>query len=297
MWLPSLRTAVSALLAGLVLAAGPGGAAAAPPPAEVARLTIVDGEAVLIREAARYAPAEGVRLQREDIVETGPQGRLLRIEFPDGLIADLGPTTRVQVAPRLAGRAPGRFYLLQGWVKVTAPASLPSPVFNSPLFDATAIAQRAVVSVQGQEAQVFAEAGELALTELLDGRPLGNVSLKGEQFLTRAGAARATVAPRPTAAFIQRVPKDFLDTLPSRLERFRNREVEPGRLSGIAYDDVAAWIDAEAGLRAGFVVRWKGEARNADFRRGLVGTLRSHPEWDRTLFPEKYLPKKIEPRP
>jgi hypothetical protein len=151
--------------------------------------------------------------------------------------------------------------------------------------------------VQPQDANAFAEAGEVALTELLDGRPLGNVTLKGEQFLTRAGAARASVAPRPTAAFIQRVPKDFLDTLPSRLERFKTREVDPTRLSGIAYDDVAAWIDAEAGLRAGFVLRWKGEARNADFRRGLVGTLRAHPEWDRTLFPEKYLPKKVESRP
>jgi hypothetical protein len=272
-------------------------ASAAPPAAPLATLTIVDGEAVLIREAARYAPAEGVRLLREDIVETGTQGRLLRIEFPDGLIADLGPATRLQIAPKLAGRAPGRFYLLQGWVKVTAPASLASPVFNTPLFDASAIAQRAVVLVQPQDANAFAEAGEVALTELLDGRPLGNVTLKGEQFLTRAGAARASVAPRPTAAFIQRVPKDFLDTLPSRLERFKTREVDPTRLSGIAYDDVAAWIDAEAGLRAGFVLRWEGEARNADFRRGLVGTLRAHPEWDRTLFPEKYLPKKVESRP
>lgn len=288
MWLKSLW---SLLLSVPLLAA------AAPPAAPLATLTIVDGEAVLIREAARYAPAEGVRLLREDIVETGTQGRLLRIEFPDGLIADLGPATRVQIAPRLAGRAPGRFYLLQGWVKVTAPASLASPVFNTPLFDAAAIAQRAVVLVQPQDANLFAEAGEVALTELLDGRPLGNLALKGEQFLTRAGAARASVAPRPTAAFIQRVPKDFLDTLPSRLDRFKTREVEPARLSGIAYDDVSAWVDAEAGLRAGFVVRWKGEARNADFRRGLVGTLRAHPEWDRTLFPEKYLPKKVETRP
>lgn len=288
MWLKTLWS---------LLLAVPLFAAAAPPAAPLATLTIVDGEAVLVREAARYAPAEGVRLLREDIVETGTQGRLLRIEFPDGLVADLGPATRLQIAPKLTGRAPGRFYLLQGWVKVTAPASLASPVFNTPLFDATAIAQRAVVLVQPQDANVFAEAGEVALTELLDGRPLGNVTLKGEQFLTRAGAARASVAPRPTAAFIQRVPKDFLDTLPSRLERFKTREVEPARLSGIAYDDVAAWIDAEAGLRAGFVLRWKGEARNADFRRGLVGTLRAHPEWDRTLFPEKYLPRKVETRP
>jgi hypothetical protein len=289
MWLRSLWSLL--LSVPLLVAAAP---VAAPP---LATLTIVDGEAVLIREAARFAPAEGVRLLREDIVETGTQGRLLRIEFPDGLIADLGPATRVQIAPKLAGRPPGRFYLLQGWVKVTAPAAVAGPVFNSALFDANVVGQRAVVFMQAQDANVFAEAGEVALVELLDGWPLGNVTLKGEQFLTRAGAPKASVAARPTAAFIQRVPKDFLDTLPSRLERFKTREVEPARLSGIAYDDVSAWIDAEAGLRAGFVPRWKGEARTADFRRGLVGTLRAHPEWDRTLFPEKYLPKKVDTRP
>lgn len=265
--------------------------AAAPAPEPLAMLTIVDGEAVVIREASRLAPAEGIKLLREDIVETGAQGRLLRIEFNDGLVADLGPGTRVQIAPRLAGRPAGRFYLLQGWAKVTAPAAFAGPVFNSPLFDATGIAQRVVVSVQPGDAHVFAEAGEVALAELRDGRPLGNVTLKSEQFLTRNPDAKGNVATRPTPAFIQRVPKDFLDTLPSRLERFKGREIEPKRLSGIAYDDVSAWIDAEPALRAGFVPRWKGEARNADFRRGLVANLRGHPEWDRTLFPEKYLPK------
>lgn len=288
MWLRTLWSLLT--LCPLLAAAAP---AAAPP---LATLTIVDGEAVLVREASRLAPAEGVKLLREDIVETGTQGRLLRIEFTDGLIADLGPSTRIQVAPKLAGRTAGRFYLLQGWVKVTAPPSLTGPVFNSPVFDANAIAQRAVVSVQAQDANVFAEAGEVALVELQDGRPLGNVPMKSEQFLTRAGDAKSTMAARPNAAFIQRVPKDFLDTLPSRMERFKGREVEARRLSGIAYDDVSAWIDAEPGLRAGFVLRWKAEARNGDFRRGLLGNLRGHPEWDRTLFPEKYLPKPSDTR-
>lgn len=269
-------------------------ALAAPAADALATLTIVDGEAVLVRESSRLAPAEGVRLLREDIVETGPQGRLLRIEFHDGLIADLGPATRVQIAPRLAGRPAGRFYLLQGWVKVTTPASFAGPVFNSALFDASRIAQRAVVNLQPMEAYLFAEAGEVSLGELRDGRPAGDVLMKTEQFLSRSGDARSTVTSRPTQAFIQRVPKDFLDVLPARLDRFKGRETEPRRLSGIAYDDVAAWIDAEAALRAGFVARWKGEARNVDFRRGLIGSLRAHPEWDRTLFPEKYLPK---PRP
>ena len=37
--------------------------------------------------------------------------------------------------------------------------------------------------------------------------------------------------------------------------------------------------------------RWKAQARNPEFRKGLVVQIAAHPEWDRTLFPEKYLPK------
>ena len=69
----------------------------------LATVTIADGEAVLIRGAMRYQLAEGVRLAKDDIVETSAKGRLLRIEFSDGLILDLGPESRAILAPKLAG--------------------------------------------------------------------------------------------------------------------------------------------------------------------------------------------------
>ena len=63
------------------------------------------------------------------------------------------------------------------------------------------------------------------------------------------------------------------------------------RLAPITYTDVQAWVDAEAGLRPLFVTRWKALAQNPEFRKGLVAGLRAHPEWERLLLPEKYLPK------
>ena len=65
----------------------------------------------------------------------------------------------------------------------------------------------------------------------------------------------------------------------------------PKRLGPITYADVQAWIDAEAGLRPLFVTRWKALAQAPDFRKPLAANLRAHPEWDRVLYPEKYLPK------
>ena len=55
---------------------------------------------------------------------------------------------------------------------------------------------------------------------------------------------------------------------------------------------MAAWLSAEPALRSHFAMRWRALARQPDFRAGLVANMRSHPEWDRIVFPEKYLPKR-----
>jgi hypothetical protein len=107
----------------------------------------------------------------------------------------------------------------------------------------------------------------------------------------RAGDAKAVVVPRPVPTFVKRLPRAFIDTLPARAELYKTREVDPKPEGGIVYADVQPWIDAEAGLRPGFVTRWRAQARNPEFRKGLVAGISAHPEWDRTLFPEKYLPK------
>jgi len=39
------------------------------------------------------------------------------------------------------------------------------------------------------------------------------------------------------------------------------------------------------------VTRWRALAKRPDVRAGLVADMAAHPEWDRTLFPEKYRPK------
>jgi hypothetical protein len=290
---------IRALLIGVL--AAPAVALAAP---GVATVTIADGAAVVIRESSKLALAEGVRLAKDDIVETGATGRLLRIEFADGTLLDLGPETRALVSPRLGGdksRAASQVHLLSGAVKLTLPKghAPATAVLSSPAFDVGGLVRSAVFLVQPTEAYAFAESGEVMLQERLVERGASKAdaifNLKGGEFFAHAAGAKATVTQRPTPAFIQRLPRPFLDALPARAALFKDREVEPKRLGAIGYNDVAAWLDAD-GLRAGFVTRWKVLAQDPEFRKGLVANLRAHPEWDRTLFPEKYLPKpKAEP--
>ncbi|MFG5408014.1 hypothetical protein ABXN37_07630 [Piscinibacter sakaiensis] len=41
--------------------------------------------------------------------------------------------------------------------------------------------------------------------------------------------------------------------------------------------------------------RWRPLARPGAFRDALVANMAAHPEWDRVLFPEKYLPRPVTP--
>jgi len=275
-----------------VLLALPGLALGAAP---LATVTILDGDATVLRGATRLILAEGVRVEAEDIAETGDKTRLLRIEFDDGLIFDLGPGSRALLAPRFSGdrTRSARFYLMQGWAKVTVPKTTPAPPasFASPGFDLTALTRQIVVSIQPGEALLFAEAGEATLVERKAGKPLAPMVLKSDQFLSRTGDDKPVVTTRPTQAFIQRLPRPFLDTLPSRAAVFKAREVEPKKLADIVWADAQPWVDAEASLRPLFLARWKPLAANPEFRKGLLTNERAHPEWDRVLHPEKYLPK------
>jgi hypothetical protein len=39
------------------------------------------------------------------------------------------------------------------------------------------------------------------------------------------------------------------------------------------------------------VARWRALAQQPEFRKGLIATLKQHPEWERVLFPEKFAVK------
>lgn len=276
----------------LLLCALPTGLRAEP---AIGVVTIVEGELFATRDSTRFTLAEGVRVLADDIVETAPQAKLARIEFGDGLVLDIGPNTRVLMTPKFPGERGGKraakLYVLLGWAKITVPKTLASASFASEAFDLTGIARDVVLNVEPTASAVFAESGELTLIERSKGKAGAAVKLKTGEFLSRAGEAKSVLTQRPAADFIQRVPRAFLDTLPARAALFATREVPPKSLATIAYADVQAWVDAEAALRPLFVARWKALAQTPEFRKGLVAGLRAHPEWDRTLFPEKYLPK------
>ena len=269
------------LLSWVLLAACAVAAAAAAAP-RVALVTVLDGDATLLRDATELALAEGVGLQAGDILVTGPQTRLLRIEYPSGLAIAFGPDSRALLEPRLTG-ADAPVYLLAGWAKLNAPKGQ-AAALAGPAIVVSTTGGAAVVHWQAGSTMVFAETGPLQLQpRAAAGVP---ATLPAGQMLTLAAAGtKPELSPRPTPAFVQAMPRPFMDSLPSRAAAFQDKDVAARSLGPLAYADAQPWLDAEPALRKAFVKRWRALAHDTEFRRGLVAGLKSHPEWEPVLYP------------
>jgi hypothetical protein len=276
----------------MISTAGTSSALAAEPPAIV---TLTEGPAALLRGISRHALAEGVRLKSGDIVEVADKG-LAQVEFGDGMALSLGPGSRLYAAlfaPRGAkGGAISELYLLRGWVKFTtgksaAPFRVTTPVFGIGAGEATA-----VIHVGETEGEIFVETGELRLAEgFVKAVPGSPVRVKGGEFYLRKAEQKGAIQPRASPGFVAAMPRGFMDNLPARVAKWKEREVQPRSLGELAYGDVEIWLKAPPEIRRAIMKPFIPKARDPTFRSALVANLRSHPEWDPILFPEKYKPK------
>jgi hypothetical protein len=261
----------------------------------IALATVVEGDATLLRQTTKLAVRPGMRLMALDMLETGPKANILRIEFTSGAIADLGPATQVMLAPKLASGAKRRqatLYALSGWVKLSGNPSKDATAHQllAESLDLSGLTGAAVVSIQAKASHVFAESGTVNVTDRRAGQPAPAAALKPGTLFARVGNDKASVSARPPSAFMQSVPKAFLDPIPARTDVFKGRAEPPAKpLGDLTYAEATPWLGAEPPLRSVLVALWKGQL-NPDLRAGLASHIKSHPEWDHVLFPEKHLP-------
>lgn len=263
-----------------------------------AQLTIVDGEATLLDGNRNLAAVEGLKVGDETLVRTTARTSLLRVEWPDGSAADFGPDTQAMLNPRGFGTRGGRtpsVYLLSGWLKLSSMGSGPSAGLLTPQVDVQPYKGALVVMVAGDETWVYAESGGAPLVER-HVRPASNLALKGGEVYLRVGAAKGAVATRPTPPQMQRVPRGFRDSLPLRSAVFKDKTVAGKAAPVPSYADLRDWLVAETPVRRTFTRRFAERSRDNDFRAGLVQNLGRHPEWERVLFPERFLPPASAPR-
>lgn len=264
--------------------------------ASIGVVTIVDGELAVLRDTQRFAAAEGLRVRNDDILRTGTDAKLARIELADGTTLDLGPDTELMLQPRAGGTFGERaatLYLARGWLKVGTVGEAGAAGVASSALDLQRLAGTAVLRVVPGATMLFVESGSAQVAEVQDGRAVRAQPLKEGDAIDRRAGEAATLARRPPAELLQGLPRGFVDSLPRRAARFQANPVEPGAATPVAYAEVSRWLNGEAPLRTMAVQRFTPRAGDRAFRAALVAELRAHPEWDRVLFPEKYRPKPV----
>ncbi len=260
----------------------------------LAVLGILQGSAVLVRQTSRFTLAEGAALLEGDIVETAA-GSFAQVEFDDGTLVGVGEASRLILKPRLTGlKTAGRprLYLLEGWIKARlAPA--PGAAFDllAPEIEVDAKAGAVVLRVQPRAYALFVESGSAQLVQREGAR--ATLPLKGGDFAAQAaGADKPSVSTRMAPDFLQQLPRPFRDPLPPRAALFAKRVITLKPLGPIAYADVTAWMHSESGVRLALSRQWRSRASDRAFRADVAANLGAHMEWERVIFPERFLPKK-----
>jgi hypothetical protein len=264
-------------------------ARAATPVGRIGIVTILEGKATVVRALSQFEAAQGMRLLANDLLHTQPNG-LLRIEYPDECWLELGPDTLLQLshpAEKKRGNRPG-LYLLQGWLKLGCKAN---PDGDGSLasgdLDVVGMSGVIVVRASGESHAVFAEQGTARVIKRRT-REAAPIALNRGDFLFVVPDRAPAVQARPTADFVEALPRAYRDTLPSRYSMFVSRTVDPKEQRTFSYADVEPWLNAEASIRRQFVGLWGRKVNDPAFRGPLDRDLAMHPEWDRILHPEKY---------
>ena len=244
----------------------------------MATLTLLQGEATVVVGARAYVAVTGARLGAGAIVQTDAKTALLRLEWSDGSLVDLGPATQIMIRPGATLPRTALFYVLQGWVKHSQPSALAGQIGAA--FDVAPFKGVLVNHVDGDVTTLFSESGG----EQLTGRR-GGVALAlraGQAAVDEPGSAPRT-QPRPPSGWLQRIPRSFRDTIPSRLSDFKAAPAALRARAAWGYAELEPWLKAEQGVRRDFPTRFDDMLDQAGFRDSVAKNLSQHPEWDSAL--------------
>lgn len=261
--------------------------------AEPLAVTWLEGSLRLLRGAAVFAGAEGLRLREGDILESGPEG-LVQLEAADGSVVILGPATRVLLLalPGDKRGSPLDLVLRAGWLKVQGAKEAGETRVLSPTLGISFQDAAVVMFIAKDSAAAFVERNTAKVGEVGALGGFGaSASVKAGDFVSRQEGKPMVTEMRPPPAFLSGMPRAFRDSLPTRLARVKDREVAPKLEHEVAYREVEEWLKAPKNWRKDMVKRFQPRTKDAEFRGALDANMRFHPEWDRILHPEKYMPK------
>ena len=254
--------------------------------AETGVVTLVEGNARLLRGAIWYRLVAGVRVEEADIIEASDRAQA-QVELAAGSRTNLVGAGRIYLVPVTAKGAPAVVAMPAGWLKVAAKS--PGIRIRTTQFDLVVGDAVLVVHAEGQATEFFVESGSARLVELAaNGADGAARDVKSGEFVSKSASSALATGPRAPKTFVEKMPRHFADALPVLADRIK---AKPSLVLDreITYAEAEPWLAGRD--RAVFEKRFASRLRDPAFRSAALPSLARYPMWDRMLNPEKYAPK------
>jgi hypothetical protein len=251
--------------------------------ADAGVVTVLDGEAKVLRGVTWYKLAEGARVQDGDVFEAGERTQI-QLELARGDTVDMvGPgSLYVASAPR-EGKQPLELYMPQGWIKVAAKAQAAARL-RAPLAVVDGSGVVAVIRITSNSFEVFVETGNARVSEAGRSGPDAAREARSGDFVSRVPEHPLTMAGAAPQSFVVAMPRHFMDTLPARAEKYRTARVELAAEHAITFAEAEPWLNGP--YRRSFTKRLQPRLADEAFRMAAMANVQAYPEWSSVLAPQ-----------
>jgi len=260
--------------------------------ADVGVVTILDGNARVLRGVSWYKLIEGARMQDGDVIDAADHAQV-QIELSAGPVVSFVGSTELFTAA--AGSREGKqatpteLYLTHGWLKLVVKPGGSALRVRSPSGTVSTGDGVAVIHADAETLEAFVERGNVKLIEPSKTAGEGAAhDLKGGDFAIRASDRPFASAGAAPQAFVAAMPRQFRDPLPSRAQLYQVSHVQLVVDRPISYAEAEPWLNGP--YRHAFLKRLQPRLTDPEFRTSASAKGQAYPEWHSVLVPEENPP-------
>jgi hypothetical protein len=255
-------------------------------------VTILDGNARVLRGVSWYRLAEGARVQDGDVIDAADHAQV-QVELSTGPIVNfVGPAELFAAAagsPEGKQPAPAEMYLTRGWLKLAVKSGGGALRVRSPAGALVTSDGVAVMHAEPEALESFVERGNVRLIEPARGAGEGAAhALKGGDFAIRASDRPFASAGAPPPPFVAAMPRQFRDPLPGRAQLYQVSHVQLVADRPITYAEAEPWLTGP--YRRAFLKRLQPRLADPEFRAPVMAKAQAYPEWHGVLVPAENPP-------
>jgi len=253
-------------------------------------VTIVEGQARVLRGAVWYRLVPGANVQDGDIVEAVDRAEV-QLELTAGATLNLvGPgALYAAVIPARSDKnaTPMEFSLDRGWLKLAVPNAASALRIRMPTALLTVSEGTVVMRQDGKFFEFFVESGSASIADAARaGRDGASQEAKAGEYWSRDGDKPIVTERRAPAKFVASMPRHLIDRLASLSSRFKGQKPQLAIDRDISLAEADPWLAGP--YRRTFTKRFAGRLADPAFRKGVEANPAAYPEWERVLYPDRF---------